>query len=219
MRCRVLLFAQAAELAGQAELAVDLVEGTTLAQIRDLLCERYGAVFSRFGLAVNQTWASDQTPLMDGDEVAVLPPVSGGAPLLTEEPLDVGALIREVSRPGAGAVAVFIGVVRDQFQGTPSAAVRYHAYGPMAEKVLTEILRAKAAAAPELRLAARHRTGQLAVGEASLVVAVSSPHRQAAFAACREVVEEIKVRLPVWKQELRADGAVWHEEGQLPDPV
>lgn len=219
MRCRVLLFAQAAELAGQTELAVDLGEDARLAQVRELLCERYGTAFTRFGLAVNQTWASDHTPLTDGDEVAVLPPVSGGAPLLTEEPLDVGALIQEVSRPGAGAIALFVGVVRDQFQGTPSAAVRYHAYGAMAEKVLADILMSKGRAAPELRLAARHRTGQLAVGEASLVVAVSSPHRQEAFAACREVVEEIKLRLPVWKQELRADGAVWHEEGQLPDPA
>lgn len=219
MRCRILFFAQAAELAGRDEMTLKLDKGANLALVRHLLCQQYGAAFSRFGLALNQEWAQDAASIAEGDEVAVLPPVSGGAPLITDQPLDLADLISAVSRPGAGAIAIFVGVVRDQFQDTPSAAVRYHAYGAMAEKTLAQILAEAMAGAPELRIAARHRVGELPVGEASLAVAVSAPHRQEAFATCRKVVEAIKSRLPIWKQELRSDGAVWHQEGQLPNPV
>ncbi|MHB1506311.1 MAG: molybdenum cofactor biosynthesis protein MoaE [Sulfobacillus sp.] len=216
LRLRRLFFAQAAQQAGQSETRWEVAEGSTLATVRQLLSERYGSGFARFGLARNLDWADDSTALQDGDEVAVLPPVSGGGQLITEQPLDPGALIAAVSRPGAGAIALFVGVVRDHFQGTATAACRYQAYPEMAERVLSQILTEAAATDPDLRIVARHRIGELAVGEASLIVAASSPHRQAAFAACRQTVEEIKIRLPVWKQELTAQGAVWHEDGQLP---
>lgn len=216
VRLRLLFFAQAAQLAGQSQTQWEVAEGSTLATVRQQLGERYGEAFAHFGLARNQDWADDSILLQDGDEVAVLPPVSGGAPLITSEPLDTGELIAAVARPGAGALALFVGVVRDEFQGQATAAVRYHAYPEMAERILSEILSEATARDTTLRIAARHRIGELAVGEPSLVVAVSSPHRQAAFSACSQVVEEIKTRLPVWKQELTARGAVWHEDGQLP---
>lgn len=216
VRLRLLFFAQAAQLAGQSETEWETAEGATLATVRHQLAERYGAPFAQFGLARNQDWADDSTPLQDGDEVAVLPPVSGGAPRITTEPLDPGQLIAAVARPGAGAIALFVGVVRDEFLGTKTAAVRYHAYTQMAERVLSEIVAEAEAKDGTLRIAARHRIGELLIGEASLIVAVSSPHRQAAFSACSQVVEEIKTRLPIWKQELTAEGAVWHEDGQLP---
>lgn len=132
--------------------------------------------------------------------------MTGDAGLVGPAPVDLAALLAGVAHDGAGAVATFLGLVRDRNAGTAVAGIDYEAYGPMAERELRAILAEAAGRWPDVRAAARHRTGYLAVGEASVAVAASSPHRAAAFDACRYVVEQLKARVPIWKREHYADG-------------
>lgn len=128
------------------------------------------------------------------------------APLVGPAPVDLGALVAAVSHAGAGAVATFLGVVRDVNEGEGVAGIDYEAYAPMADRELGAILAEAESRWPDVRAAATHRTGYLGVGEPSVAVAVSSPHRGPAFDACRYVVEELKRRVPVWKREHYVDG-------------
>ncbi len=131
--------------------------------------------------------------------------------LLTGEPLDLGALVAEVVGPDRGAVVTFLGLVRDRHEGRGVLRLRYSAYPDMAEAEATVIL-GEAARRWPVQLAARHRTGMLEVGEAAVAVAVAGAHRGEAFEACRYVIEELKRRVPIWKQEYYADGSVgWVE--------
>jgi molybdopterin synthase catalytic subunit len=137
---------------------------------------------------------------------------------VSAEPIDLAALVAGVSHAGAGAVASFVGAVRDVNDGAAVLGIDYEAYGPMANRELAVILDEAAARWPGARLAVRHRVGYLAVGEASVAVAVSSPHRAAAFDACRYVVEELKRRVPVWKREHYADGRRAWVDGRVDPP-
>jgi molybdopterin synthase catalytic subunit len=148
-------------------------------------------------------------------------PVSAHAPahaprLVGPDPVDLAALVAAVSHAGAGAVATFLGVVRDTNEGAAVTGIQYEAYAAMADRELAAILAESAERWPGCRAAARHRVGYLAVGEASVAVAVSSPRRAAAFAACRYVVEELKARVPVWKREHYADGRRAWVDGRVP---
>jgi molybdopterin synthase catalytic subunit len=135
---------------------------------------------------------------------------------ITSDPLDVAALLAEVGTPEDGAILVFAGTVRQHNEGRAVAGLRYDAYAAMAEAVLRQIAEETAARWDVSRLAAAHRTGDLAIGEASVVIAVSSPHRAEAFEAGRYMIEEIKQRLPVWKQERYAEGAERWLQGSTP---
>lgn len=129
---------------------------------------------------------------------------------VTAAPLEPGMLLARVAAPGHGAQTLFVGVVRDLHEGAPVVAVTYDCFAPLARKALAEIA-AEAAARWPVRVAVVHRTGRLAVGEASVAIAVGSPHRAAAYEASRHVIEEIKVRVPVWKEEHHPDGSAWLE--------
>ena len=142
--------------------------------------------------------------------------MSVAAPLVTPATIDLGALVAAVSHAGAGAVATFLGVVRDVNQGASVSGIEYEAYAQMADRELGAILAEAESRWPGVRAAAVHRTGYLAVGEASVAVAASSPHRAPAFAACRYVVEELKRRVPVWKREHYADGRRQWVDGRVP---
>jgi molybdopterin synthase catalytic subunit len=142
--------------------------------------------------------------------------VSVAATLVTPATIDLGALVAAVSHAGAGAVATFLGVVRDVNQGASVSGIEYEAYAQMADRELGAILAEAESRWPGVRAAAVHRTGYLAVGEASVAVAASSPHRAPAFAACRYVVEELKRRVPVWKREHYADGRRQWVDGRVP---
>ena len=131
-----------------------------------------------------------------------------------DEPIDLGALVAAVSHAGAGAVASFVGVVRDVNEGAAVTGIEYEAYGPMATRELAAIVAEAGERWPGVRAAARHRVGYLAVGEASVAVVASSPHRAPAFDACRYVVEELKRRVPVWKREHYADGRLAWVDGR-----
>ncbi len=138
---------------------------------------------------------------------------SAGAPhaRVVDRPIDLGALVAAVAGPDAGAVSVFVGTVRNETGGRRVLFLEYEAYAPMAEKVLAEIALAMAREHGACRFAIEHRVGRLEPGEASVAIAVASPHRRVAIAACAGAIERIKKHVPVWKKEHFEDGAVWVE--------
>jgi molybdopterin synthase catalytic subunit len=230
MKIALLAFASAGDILGTGETTLELAPRTTLAQLKMLLEERHpalGALWSRLAIAVNGDLRPDDTPLADGDEVALLPPVSGGSgkesgervrdeTALTDHPLDADAVARSVADPSCGAVVVFSGIVRDSHRGRPVERITYSAYRAMAQARLREIARRLEQRYPGTRVAIVHRLGQLRVGEPSVVIAVASPHREAAYAANREALERLKTEVPIWKREHYADGeSRWREEEPL----
>ena len=156
--------------------------------------------------------------MVDGDEVAFIPPVSGGAGAsalieMTSEPLDPRRLETAVAHAGAGAICTFTGVVRDHSRGQPVTHLEYEAYAEMAEREMRAIVDEIAARWPEARVAMAHRTGTLEIGEASVVVSVSCPHRAESFEACRWGIDRLKESVPIWKKEFARSGAFWIEGG------
>jgi len=165
---------------------------------------------------VNQDFAGWDDALAEGDEVAFIPPVSGGSEAgvlfeLTDQPLDSRRLEAAVGRAGAGAICTFTGVVRDSSRGRQTTRLEYEAYPGMAESQMRAIAAEIAERWPEARVAMAHRTGVLEIGEASVVVSVSCPHRGDAIAACKWGIDRFKETVPVWKKEFFADGEVWIE--------
>jgi molybdopterin synthase catalytic subunit/molybdopterin converting factor small subunit len=208
MPVTVRLFAGLRERAGWSEREV---EASTVGDVwpqLDLGAEPAGLLY-----AVNQEYADRTAPLSDGDEVAVIPPVSGGAFRLVEGPLDLGAVIAEVEDERAGAIATFQGTVRRQSRGRTVIALEYEAYSGMAEKVMAEIAAGVQGRYDLCEVAIVHRTGRCEVGEVSVAIAVSAPHRQDALSACRDVIDELKERVPLWKKELYEGGEEWIGRG------
>jgi molybdopterin synthase catalytic subunit/molybdopterin converting factor small subunit len=208
MSVRVRLFAGLRERAGWSEREV---EATSVADVWG----RLGLGEEPEGLlyAVNQEYADRSTALSDGDEVAVIPPVSGGAFRLVDGPLDLGAVVAEVEDERAGAIATFQGTVRRQSRGRTVIALEYEAYAGMAEKVMAEIADGVKERYDLCEVAVDHRTGRCEVGEVSVAIAVSAPHRQDALSACRDVIDELKERVPLWKKELYEGGEEWIGRG------
>jgi molybdopterin synthase catalytic subunit len=163
--------------------------------------------------AVNKRYADRETQLADGDEVALIPPVSGGAFRLTAEPIDPTAVIREVSDPRAGGIATFIGTTRVQSRGRTVHYLDYEAYSGMAEEVMAEIARELKRKHELCEVAITHRVGRVDIGELSVVIAVSAPHRAAALAACKEAIDTLKQTVPLWKKEVYEGGEEWIGRG------
>jgi molybdopterin synthase catalytic subunit len=208
----LLYFAGAREAAGTArELLSE--RPATVADLRALLAVRHPALarlLPRCRLAVGEELAEEHTPLPDGAEVAVLPPVSGGAALfqVVDRPLSLDEVVEAVRAPGRGAVVTFTGDVRGETRGQRVLRLEYQAYPAMAERKLRQIgeaLLAEHGAA----VAIVHRVGTLQPGEAAVVIACAAPHRAAAFAACRAAIERLKAEVPVWKREVFEDGSEW----------
>ena len=163
-------------------------------------------------LMVNQRYVDASTRLREGDEVALIPPVSGGEHRrysVQSEPLDPRDLEAQVAHPGAGAIATFIGTVRDNGRGQTVTHLEYEAYAPAAELALARIGDEIYARWGIAHVAIAHRTGSLRVGEPSVVISVASAHRDASFDACRYAIERIKQIVPIWKKEHYVDGAAW----------
>jgi molybdopterin synthase catalytic subunit len=163
--------------------------------------------------ARNRAYVDRTEALGDGDEVAVIPPVSGGDFRLSEEPLSADSAIAEVRDDGAGAIATFIGTTRARSRGREVVHLEYEAYEGMAEQVMAE-LAAELAERHELcKVAIHHRVGLVEIGDTSVVIAVSAPHRAAALAACKEAIDELKVSVPLWKKETYVGGEEWIGQG------
>jgi MoaE-MoaD fusion protein len=205
----VRLFAGLRERAGRSRLELEnvaLVEDVWPAL--ELGDEPAGLLY-----AVNREYAEPGRALADGDEVALIPPVSGGSYRLVDGPLDVAAVLREVEDPEAGALASFIGTVRSRSRGRDVVHLEYEAFEEMAEPMLVRLGAELIERHGLCSVAVHHRLGRVEIGEASVVIAVSAPHRSAALDACREAIETLKTTIPLWKKEVYASGEEWIGRG------
>ena len=219
MRVRVRLFASYRETAGMGRMELDLPPG---AAVRDAIAEverRHPRLASgrQIIIARNHEYVRPEEQLADGDELALIPPVSGGAtgadPIrIAATALSVDDVIAAVRTPGFGGVVVFLGTVRDRSRGKRVTHLEYEAYAEMAVAKMTEIARRLEERHAPCRVAMHHRTGRLAIGDLAVVVAAAAPHRDAAFAAARAAIDELKTIVPIWKKEFAEDGAVWIED-------
>lgn len=216
---KVRLFAGLREAAGADSVEIEVAPEATAASLVEALKAEPGVgdLLDRLPVrvAVNMAYVDSSTVLSEGDEIALVPPISGGSQIrarVTDQPLDVAALSSEAGDPGAGAVVVFQGVTREV------ASLEYEAYREMAERRIGEILIDCVERFGLTGAVAEHRTGTVPLGEASVIVAVSSPHRPEAFEAAREAIDRIKDQVPIWKVEIEADGSTSRVAGTLPDP-
>ena len=208
MTVHVRLFAGLRERAGWSRREIDARTVADVWPALGLGDEPEGLLY-----AVNREYAERDRELRDGDEVALIPPVSGGAFRVTEEPLSLEAVVAEVADERAGGIATFTGTVRRQSRGREVTHLEYEAYAEMAEDVM-EKLAAELQERHELcAVAIHHRVGRLEIGEASVVIAVSAPHRQAALDACREAIDTLKETVPLWKKEVYEGGEEWIGRG------
>jgi molybdopterin synthase catalytic subunit len=211
MEIVVRLFAGLRERLGTGRAELALPDGSTVADVwpaLDLGDEPEGLLY-----AVNKTYAERGQALADGDEVAVIPPVSGGAFRLTKGPVDLTSVVVEVVDERAGAIATFFGTVRSHSRGREVVALEYEAYEEMAEAVMAEIAQEAQDRYDLCKVAIAHRTGRVEVGETSVAIAVSAPHRHDALAACTDVIDTLKERVPLWKKELYESGEEWIGRG------
>lgn len=212
-------FAAARDLAGCSSERVSLpAQGVSLDELRQLLAALHpqlAPLLSRMRLAINDELHVQAEQVHAGDEIAVLPPVAGGSGspihcVLQETPLSVDAAIAQVSHPGAGGIAIFLGVVRDHAQQGAVSRLDYEAHETLALREMTRILEELSREYPGTRISVQHRIGQLAIGDAAVVVAASAAHRGEAFAVCRAAIDRIKETVPIWKKEWAPDGsALW----------
>jgi len=220
MRVHVRLFASYREAAGRGHFDLELPPG---ARIRDAIAEILRehplvAEGRRVVIARNRDYAEVDTPLADGDEVALIPPVSGGdartleAIAVSEAPLSIDDALALVRDDAFGGVVVFLGTVRSRSRGKRILHLEYEAYAEMAESKMREIAERLGREHGPLRIAMQHRVGDLAIGDIAVIVAVAAPHRDAAFAAARAAIDEVKTIVPIWKKEHAEDGAIWIEE-------
>jgi molybdopterin synthase catalytic subunit len=241
MRVRVLFFGILKELTGKAEDCVDLREG---ASVRDVLAHygsmpRFNGVLSSLAVAVNQQYAGRDTVLKASDEVALLPPVSGGAPegsaasgrdsntpttnrrcaAIVRSPIDTERVLENLKHGEDGAAVVFEGVVRNQTRGRRTLYLEYEAYEGMALQEL-EMLASQALQKFQIRdVAIVHCLGRLEIGETSVLIVVVSAHRGPAFDACRWIIDTLKRTVPIWKKEYFEDGAVWADGEPFPAEI
>ena len=223
MTVRILLFAGLRERLRSDWVELELPEGATVAELLAALGEHHPALRELLPpcrVAVEQEFVAAGHRVRAGDEVAVIPPVSGGhGPAeddrfyLGAEPLVLDRVIAAVERRQAGGVVTFIGKVRDHSRGHPIDHLEYEAYAPMALKVMRSIAAAVEAEVVDASVAVHHRLGRLAIGEAAVVIAAAAPHRAEAFAACRAVIERLKQDVPIWKREVAVDGTTWVVQG------
>ena len=211
MRIRVRLFAGLRERVGTGENEMELPEGARASDVWELL--QVGPEPEGLAYAVNRQYVDHDHPLADGDELAIIPPVSGGSFLLTEEPLDVPAVMRQVETDDAGAIASFVGTVRARSRDRDVLYLEYEAYEGMAEQVMADLAQTLKDKYGLCDVAIAHRVGRVEVGEPSVAIAVSAPHRQDALAACTEAIDTLKQTVPLWKKEVYEGGEEWIGRG------
>jgi MoaE-MoaD fusion protein len=222
MRVRVLFFGVLKDIVGRAEESLEVQADATLAAVFETYSQRFETLRDKRSsilFARNHEFASPETAVTDNDEIAFLPPVSGGSSALqdvkehvftiTRNVIDVRQLARDIQRPEDGAVVTFEGVVRNNTKGRETVYLDYECYEPMALAGMTRIGQEVAGQFAIGRIGIVHRLGRLQIGEASVVVVASAPHRRPAFEAALEAINRLKREVPIWKKEFFADGAVW----------
>ena len=206
---KVRLFAGLRERAGWSERELDDV--TRVEDVWPALSlgpEPAGLLY-----AVNKEYANRDRELAEGDEVAVIPPVSGGSFRLSGTELSLDAVVDEVRADKAGAIATFVGTTRNESRGRNVHHLDYEAYEGMAEQVMAQIAASLKERYDLCEIAIHHRTGRVEIGEASVVIAVSAPHRQDALAACKDAIDTLKEQVPLWKKEVYEGGEEWIGRG------
>jgi len=211
MRIDVRLFAGLRELAGARAVEIDLPEGATAGDVWPALA--LGDEPPGLLIAVNRSYAPRESALAAGDEVALIPPVSGGSFRLSEEPLSLDEVVREVASGDAGAIATFVGTTRAHSRGREVVRLEYEAYEGMAEAEMKRIAADLQERHSLLGVAIHHRVGVVEIGEKSVVIAVSSRHRVDALAACAEAIDTLKGSVPLWKKEIYVGGEEWIGQG------
>lgn len=233
MQVRVLLFGILKDLAGRSSDQLSLPENASAADVLIHYQQRLSAnpaIFSSIAISVNQEYARPEMKLHSGDEVALLPPVSGGSNendhpkaehrvSITRQPINTAALLEKLKRPDDGAAIVFEGIVRNNTRGRRTLFLDYEAYEEMAVKELESRV-TRALDQFEIRNAAIiHRLGRIEIGETSVLIVVASAHRAAAFDACRWLIDTLKRTVPIWKKEHFEDGAVWSDGEPFPEQI
>lgn len=208
MSVRVRLFAGLRERAGWSAREVDAKTVADVWRTLELGDEPDGLLY-----AVNKQYATRDLELKDGDEVALIPPVSGGAFLLSDQPLSLDRIVDEVRDERAGAIATFTGTTRIESRGRHVQHLDYEAYEGMAEQVMAEISADLERRYDLCAIAIHHRIGRVSIGETSVVIAVSAPHREDALAACKDAIDELKQHVPLWKKEVYEGGEEWIGRG------
>jgi len=207
----VRLFAGLRERAGYGSRELELEEGARVEDVWPALA--LGDEPSGLLYAVDKAYAEPGTALREGAEVALIPPVSGGAFRLTADALSLDAAVAEVRTDAAGAVATFTGTVRNRSRGRDVVTLEYEAYEGMAEQTMADLAADLRGRYDLCEIAIHHRVGRVEIGEASVVIAVSAPHRADALAACKDAIDTLKQTVPLWKKEIYEGGEEWIGQG------
>jgi molybdopterin synthase catalytic subunit len=223
MQIKVRYFASLREITGLGEEQLEIPEGATVEIVQEILSTRYPSlqsILSKCIYAVNRAYSQAETSLKAQDEIVFIPPMGGGSqeekPVnvfvqLTHQPLQRDELIQAVSHSSVGGLVVFEGVVRDHARGKQVRYLEYEAYEEMAEQQIHTIIAEAQTRWPVHGIAVAHRFGRLEIGEASVIIVVSSAHRGEAFEACRYLIDTLKTTVPIWKKEVAANGEEWVE--------
>jgi molybdopterin converting factor subunit 1 len=232
MRVRVLLFGQLKDIVGRQEDSLDLQPGASLSAVMAHYAERYPkfqGLNSSIACSINQEYAQGSAVLKEGDEVGLLPPVSGGKAKVEElrsehcaivrEPIDLRAVKKSLEHPEDGAALFFEGVVRNNTRGRRTLFLNYEAYETMALNEMEKLSQVALERFKVRNVCLVHRLGRLEIGETSVLIGVASAHRVAAFEACRWLIDTLKKTVPIWKKEHFEDGAVWADGEPFPEEI
>lgn len=224
MEVRVLFFGSLKDVCGRAAESITLRDGATVADLLEYYEQRIPklkTLLPSIALSVNQEYSNPERGLSPNDEVALLPPVSGGAPraFIKREKIDTEGTLETIKRPEDGAAVVFEGVVRNHTRGRRTLYLDYESYEEMALKQLERLVEQAMSKFPVRDVAIVHRLGRLEIGETSVLIVVASAHRGPAFDACRWIIDTLKKTVPIWKKEYFEDGAVWADGEPFPAEI
>ena len=219
VQVRLLFFASIKDIVGARQIDVEIPSGSTVGQLLGLLEEKYPRIAGYRSIlltSVNEEYAKPDTTIADGDEVAIFPPVSGGAIQsefyrITHEAIDARAIASQLQRPEAGAICIFEGIVRNNSKGKTTRYLEYEGYETMALAKMEEIGMFVRQAWEIDAVGIVHRLGRLEIGETSVAIIITSAHRRASFDACEYAIDKLKKVVPIWKKEFFEDGEVWIE--------
>jgi molybdopterin converting factor subunit 1 len=219
VQVRLLFFASIKDIVGARQIDVEVPSGSTVGHLLGMLEEKYPRIAGYRSIlltSVNEEYAKPDTTIADGDEVAIFPPVSGGAIQsefyrITHEAIDARSIASQLQRPEAGAICIFEGIVRNNSKGKTTRYLEYEGYETMALAKMEEIGMFVRQAWEIDAVGIVHRLGRLEIGETSVAIIVTSAHRRASFDACEYAIDKLKKVVPIWKKEFFEDGEVWIE--------